>query len=128
MPTRRKTDDADSLRIQLPLLAMGAHQPDRPLGIIHLDRMVILGPQAIPQHKCGDSLLRHPFTDLSAFVWRKMRVAAAGADDERRAARLPLGRQKDLDGRNVFRLVALRARGGARPKVAELLVLQRRSI
>ena len=101
MTPRRETNDADSLRIDLQLCRVSAHQPHGALRILQRYTMAI-GPafawQAIAQHGGGDARGIEALGDLQAIVLDREEAVAAARNDEQRAAVRLLG-SKDCDVR-----------------------------
>src|SRR4051794_16752250 len=125
MATGGETEDADALRIELPLGRVGAYEADRPRVVAHLDGVVIaLGPDAVAKDESGHAVLREPFAHDARLVRRPAAVAAAGADDDGRARRLAFGREEHLHRGRIFLRIAQRAGRLARPEVDPSLVLE----
>src|SRR5450432_333923 len=95
MPAGGKTEDADAMRVELPIAGMAPDSANRPAHIPQLDRMMILGPEPILEHHAGHTQCIEPFRDRLAFVAGESAVATAGADDDRCAVGLVFGRAID---------------------------------
>ena len=83
-----EADDADFLRINLPLGSVGADGANRLLGVE--ERHVrTSGWKTVFEDYAGDAVCVEPGGDAVAFaLGHQAAVAAAGADDDRRAVRL----------------------------------------
>ena len=78
---------------------------------------MLIGRDAILQHKAGDAAFCHPGADVHAFIGDgKAAVAAAGTNDDGRAAGFVGRGQKRREGRNIGVLVAEGARRGFVPE------------
>src|SRR6266568_1437033 len=99
MPTGGEADYANALRVKAPLASLAAHQADCPLGILEwppcrLPLHVIGSPRhPVLQDDAGDAARVQPGSDLLAFQLPvQIPVAGSGADQDRRADVLVLGR------------------------------------
>src|SRR5687768_799139 len=114
MPTRRKPDDADALRVDAPLLGPAAHQADRALRILEgaagRFTFAVVGPprHAVLQNDSGDADGIEPGSDFLAFKLPvKIPITAARAYQHRSAGLLVARRVMNCDrwfahGRDEF--------------------------
>lgn len=90
--TRAETEQADTLRIEAPVLGMLADQGDGFGGILNRFFMrsgLIAGRSSIFEQDAGDAEGVQPFADLRAFMnGGEKDVASAGSDDDGGAVRL----------------------------------------
>src|SRR5439155_4549700 len=66
VPAGREAPNADSRRIDMPLLGAGANRANRSLGVLQRRRMMIARSDAILEHKASHADRVKPFGDLLA--------------------------------------------------------------
>jgi hypothetical protein len=101
MPTCRKAEDSDLVRIDVPLRRVRTHQSHGPLRVFQRHRRFRIRPRfrigphirhAILQQYTRDSLGRQPVTDFCAFkIDGQNLIAPTGEEDDRDAVILSLG-------------------------------------
>src|SRR5207237_7936947 len=102
----RETPNADSRRIDVPLLGAGAHRANRSLSVLQGRRMMIARGDAILEHKAGHADRVNPFGDLLAFVVDgEKSIAASRTDDHGRPVGLVRRWQINVQGWFVLGLV-----------------------
>src|SRR5688572_11006204 len=104
MATRRETDDADAPGIDAPLASSAAHQADGALRILKRAPgrfafgFIGTARHAVFQDNACDANGIEPGSDFFAFeLPKKVPIAAAGADQDRRSAVLVLKRSMEGD-------------------------------
>src|SRR5881296_3223027 len=84
MAASRRPNDADAMRIDLPLRGIGAHETNGPGGIFEHPRMTIaLRAKAVLYDKGGNSVCHKPIGVTLAFVRRERAITAARQNHHR---------------------------------------------
>src|SRR5581483_6455419 len=107
VPSRREAEDADAIRIDLPLRGPSADGSQGTLRILDRRGVMILGCQAVLQNDAGDTNRIEPSGDLIAFMIHRQGAIASTRTNNDGSSRVLVGRRKiDADGGRVFRVFA----------------------
>src|ERR1043166_5374998 len=121
MSPRREAENADLGRVDAEVLRPRAHHADRSLRVFERRGMPV-GADAILEHEAGDAVLMEPSGHVVSLVAdRQPAIAAARANDDRRAGGLLLCRQMAEKLRLIGRRCALGARSPLGPEQLFLL-------
>ena len=111
MPARRKSPHPHMIHRNSPLRRMRPHHPNRPLRILQLNRMVILRPQPVLQHKRRHpALIQPPRKLIPLLLRRQMRITAPRRHHHPRLRRIRRHRQKHRQRRLIVILIPQRPR------------------
>jgi len=103
MAARRRTHDADAVRVNAPFAGACADGAQRARGVVQHRRMMIAaGAEPVFQDEARDAVGVEPQCVVFAFVRGQSAVAAAGTNDDGCAASVVFFRQKNGERGNVF--------------------------
>ena len=104
MTARRRTHDADAMRINFVIRRVRARPAHRAGHVLKFRRIMIPArAQPIFEHEAGDTVLIQPERVIATFVRREMFVTATGTNHHRRARRVGRVGQIRGEGRNILR-------------------------